>query len=200
MRKFCQGNTLVALIVDNALPAFLDPVAARIRTFLASNYEGTLSTENDAHGVEGWIISPPKDSSREEVGLLEKVVLLGEGITRPYRLAKVVRNGVETFQAMDESLENSAVQYRSPLSREVSCGRIIQIIGDARGTLDGTRVLVRSFEPLDAHQAALDPYRRYPELQAKLYCSTLASRIEVVKLGGSISSFAETQGLITEFR
>lgn len=183
MRKFCQGNALVALIVDKALPAFLDPVAARIRTFLASNYEGTLSAENDAHGVEGWIIPVPKESSQAEVGLLQTVVLLGEGITRPFRLEKVVRNGVEIFQSMDQSLENNAVQFRSPLSGEVSCGRIIQITGDAGGTLESTRVLVRSFEPLDARQAALDPYRRYPELQARLYYSTLASRIEVLKLG-----------------
>lgn len=182
-KKFCQGNSLIGLIMDKELPSFLGPVAMRIRAFLAPNYEGTLVAENDAHGMDGWKIPQQETKLFLDVGFHEKLILWEQGLTTPVVLPSIAHNGLETYEPMGDSLENSAVQYKSKHSEELTAGRIVRLVTDQTGALERIKILVRSFRPLNNHEATSDPYRRYPELQARMYHASLDPTIEIIGLG-----------------
>lgn len=196
MKKFCQGGKLLSLIADKKYAEFLEPIANRIRVFLASNYEGTLLAENDAHSAPGWSIPETK---RKSAGLNEEErrVLSDAGLDRPRCLPSVLRNGNEVYQSMDTSTGNSGIIYASTPRKAMTAGRIIRVV---QGENDTIKVIVRPFGELNDEERGIDPFRRYPELQAALYRKELEDELEVISLGEWNESLIRLRSLNSVFQ
>lgn len=141
--------------------------------------------ENTAHGVLGWSMSPPTGIPWKGFSPQETALLQNKGFVRPKVVAEVVRGGLEIYQPEGDEPLNSAIQYVSTVGGEtgsgVTCGRLLRIVQD--GPVDGVYAIVDSFEQLPDAEKEYDPFRRYPELEARLYKPELSGKPEIIPLG-----------------
>lgn len=183
MRKFIQGSNIIALLDDRRLPSFLKPVANRVRRYLSLEYGGTLLDENQAHGAFGWSYYTSKARPWAGISPVQKTLLLEAGFSCPTALDYVVRDGIEVYEPKETSEDNCNIQYKSHRDLPTTTsGRILQIVKGGGNDPNGVRLIVESFKEISSEQKEEDPFRRYPELQARIYHSELSGKPEVIQL------------------
>lgn len=180
--KFCQGGNLLAIMADRRFPKWLTPVVSRVEKFITTRaYGGSLLDE--AKGPLGWSVVEPKFPHKVKLSSNEKQLLNEFGVRHAQVCTKVVRDGLEVYQAVSACARNSGISYHSPRYGKVSSGRITQIVKQAESDHAGhIYLLVQPFRPLSAYDAQRDPFRRYPEFQAELVYTTPSSTCEVISL------------------
>lgn len=179
-QKFCQGGNLLALIADRRFPSWLAPVVGQVEKFVSGRaYGGTLLDE--VKGPLGWSVEEPK--AKQSITAGEKKMFDDLGIRDVRVCSKAVRDGLEVYQEIATSAENSSISYRSHRHDKICSGRITRIIKRGNSNrADDTYLVVQAFRPLSAYDAKRDPFRRYPEFQAELVYTTPSSEREVVPL------------------
>lgn len=184
MKRFCQGCNLLALILDDQMPSFIKPLTDRLRSFLATQYHGTLEDENESHGQPGWTAERLSDQPWIGFSADEKRRLKDLGAMRPVSVSRLLRDGREVYQSVSTVERNSSIRYYSKYKGRMTAGKIVGIFQDGSNQKGNVGVFVRSFECLNDSDAVKDPYRRYPELVAEIFYAELEAQIEAISLGG----------------
>lgn len=183
-KKFCQGSNLTARIVDLDLPEPLHSLAKKVRDSLATTYQGALLDESIA--LSGDLRVETRVNSEYKLAAEEQEALRSAGLLTPRICSKLIRNGLEVYEAYTSSTANSAISFqlqpsRSPDAEEM-VGRIVRIADDGTGRPGSVKLVVQQFQPLKIprNMRFFDPYLRYPELGARLVSSELSPTLLVI--------------------
>lgn len=121
-----------------------------------------------------------------------------QGIKHLYPLVQdrtmVGRKGVH-FATAKYSIGNSLVIFRSSAETQPRPGQIQRIFVHSRPSASNQNIqeifyAVKEFLPLGDDEAHLDPYRKFPLVDVKLYRDELASKITMIRTPNIISHFA----------
>ncbi|KAI0710497.1 hypothetical protein C8Q76DRAFT_592296, partial [Earliella scabrosa] len=102
-------------------------------------------------------------------------------------IRKLRRDGM-TFATRKSAIRNSFILFEDPLepSDELRAGQISEIF--LHGRREGARVVVESFilvdeyRCLNTHDAEKDPYRRFPDLQTRLFYNDFLPTSRLIRL------------------
>jgi len=108
--------------------------------------------------------------------------------------AKLHAKGV-VFSTSAESVGNSLVIFKSSPTNTPTAGQIKRIFVHSRPSSSGTShteafCVVQEFLPLNDLEAAADPYRVFPLIDAKIYRQELSAQAHVIQLQNIIAHFA----------
>lgn len=187
MIKFCQASNLKALLSEPDVDDAMKTLSTLTSGAFDAQQKGSLMSDIRAQELDSWRLHTWTSKERSSLTEEERSLLSG-GQDSLCSIHSVQRAG-QTFQAVEpndladwKAGRNSTIYFKAG-NAQIKSGRIRRIISDASLiSEDSVRILVQPHSELPECEHAKDPWRDFPELNAKLVYQEYQAAMEVIKL------------------